>query len=146
MTTSQDPKALLEQIDTLWQEAWPAFSRLDDDELAASLPGSEWSAKDIMAHFARWEDWHREAIAEHLADGSVRSYRGFSSWNDDWSAQDRSLASPEARERLQSAHTRLVSLLQDLEPEQWDDHVYAFAEQPTLNHFPEHLGLITRER
>ena len=80
---------LLKQIDAIWQEASAAFARLDDEQLAAPIGGSDWCAKDMMAHFARWEDWHREAITEYLVDGSTRSYKGFSSWNDGWAAEDR---------------------------------------------------------
>ena len=36
-----------------------------------------------------------------------------------------------------------MALLNGLQPEQWDDQVYAFAEQPTLNHMPEHLAELT---
>jgi len=146
MSTSRDPKDLMARMDALWQEAWPAFTRLSDDEMSVPAADGESSAKDIAAHFARWEDWHREAIGEHLADGSIRSYAGYNSWNEDWAAQDKSLTSPEARNRLESSHAQLISVLNGLDARQWDDQVYDFAEQCTLNHFPEHLDQVSAVR
>ncbi len=136
---SREPSVLLASIDALWQRAWPALTLLDDEELATPIAGGEWSPKDVMAHMARWEDWHREAIQEHLAGQPKRSYDGYNTWNETWAAEDKAMSSSDARMRLQTAHTDLVGLIARLEPATWDETVYAFAEQCTLNHFPDHL-------
>jgi hypothetical protein len=138
----RDAASLLQGIDALWDATWAAVSTLADDALLTSGDGDGARAKDVLAHLARWEDWHHGAISEHLADGSTRSYNGYNDWNAAWAAEDAALSPAEARERLCAAHARLRRLLAGLDDAQWDEAVLAFAAQPTLNHYPLHLGAL----
>jgi hypothetical protein len=138
MTADTSTAELLGRIDDGWADLWARAEQLDDAQLARTGAGG-WPVSVGLAHIGRWELWHRDAIQEHLRDGSRRSYAGFDGWNDAWAGEDRSLPAAEARRRMSESHEALRSLLAGLRPEQWTDAVRAWVQTCTFEHYAEHL-------
>jgi hypothetical protein len=136
----QEVADLLARIDEGWSDLSRRIDALDDVALEHSEPNTGWPLRLVLAHFARWEDWHHDAVQEHLADGSARSYAGFNDWNEGWAAADRAVPAGEARERLRAAHGRLRALLGGLAPAQWDEAIAAWVRGCTYEHYAEHAG------
>ena len=132
---------LLERIDADWGALWSRIERISDDELGERVgQGDGWPLPVVLAHVGRWEDWHRDAIERRLADGSVKSYAGYDTWNEAWAAEDAGVTAANARATLAELHGRFRTLLGGLQPEQWDDVILRWTQTCTYAHYEEHLG------
>ena len=141
MADGETVSTLLGRIDRGWSGLWAHIEGLGDDQLERRSTNYEgWSLRIVLGHIARWEDWHRDAVEQHLHDGSVKSYEGFDRWNDEWAAEDDALSASEARNRISRSHERFRTLLGGLGPEEWDDNVVAWTKTCTYAHYEEHAG------
>ncbi len=132
---------MLARIDEAWSGLWLRVERTSDDQLLRSIGSEEgWPLSVVLAHISHWEEWHRDAVEQHVADGSVKSYEGWNEWNAGWAKEDHALAPADARRNLRDTHEVFRSALGALQPEQWDDAVMGWAQQCTYKHYEEHLG------
>src|SRR5437667_10764488 len=120
VVTAGSREKLLEDIDRLWVWVPSIGTRCGYLPAEAEV---ELSGPVLMAHLGRWDDWNREAIVEHVDNGSVRSYEGYTDWNARWAAEDATLGPGEALVRMMKAHRALRVTLDHLSPEQWDEQV-----------------------
>ena len=102
------------------------LSRLDDAqvEAPATIGDGDWSARDLLAHIAFWEELALEA-AVHWRAGQVPSIEtvflenGVDRLNADNQQRSRNLTLVEVRERAAAAHQALRSLVSDLTRSEW---------------------------
>ena len=100
--------------------------RLSDEEMErpATIGGGDWSARDLLAHVAYWEELALEAAAQWLAGEVPAIETVFREKRVDQvnaANQERSSAqSPaEVRERALAAHAALVTLVRDMPEAEW---------------------------
>lgn len=141
MADSERVLTLLGRIDHDWSSLVAHVEKLDGGALSRPAANDDgWPLSVVLAHVGRWEEWHRDAIAQHLADGSSKSYEGYDTWNEAWAAEDKALAPTEARARMLEIHERFRTLLGTLRPDQWDDAIVRWTETCTYSHYEEHVG------
>ena len=102
------------------------LSRLEDAEVEepATIGGGDWSARDLLAHIAFWEELALEAAAEWRA-GRVPSIEAVfrekrvDTLNADNQQRSRDLTLAGVRERVAAAHLALRSLVSDMSASEW---------------------------
>jgi hypothetical protein len=119
---------MLRRLSEHWEPMWRRIEALDAEGLRETPRGSEFTVGQILAHSARWEDWAHSAITEHIKTGFVPNAIELRELSKQWAREDADTLPEEARRRLGASHARLVALLEELVPEQWDDVVVGCVE------------------
>jgi uncharacterized damage-inducible protein DinB len=148
MTNEQDTAAvrteLIGRVQRSWDELQAAVAGLDDHRLSALGPEG-WSAKDHLAHLARWEEYMlavldgRDGRAELEVDTDER--RETDAINAALQKSDAGLPAAEVRSRLAETHARMVARLRSLDGAELTSRLDHIAGN-THEHFDEHAGWI----
>lgn len=140
VSSVEERDAALTCVDQRWDELRAA---LDSHLLEPAGDGTDWTGREVYAHFARWQ-------AKTIADLSeTRAGRGPSPpeedesvLNDRWRAEDRSLDAGVVIERCLNSRAELRSLLMSLRDDQWRTFGHLFAPDINGEHYEDHLSAI----
>lgn len=107
------------------------ISQLDDTqfERPATIGGGDWSARDLVAHLAWWEEIAQQAVDDWRAgrvpwieavfrDGTVDDVNA---GND---ARTRGQSSAEVRERAARAHASIVATISEMADDEWAEKAF----------------------
>lgn len=101
-------------------------SRLDDAhlELPATIGGGDWSARDLLAHIAFWEELALEAASEWRAGQvpaieTVFREKRVDELNAANQQRSRELSPAAVRQRAAAAHQALRLLVNEMAPAEW---------------------------
>jgi hypothetical protein len=130
---------MLRRVKEHWEPMWRRVEALDAEGLRATPLGSESTVGQILAHSARWEEWARSAIADHVQTGSVPNAMELRELSKQWASEDEEIVPEDARRLFGEAHERLVVELEALQADQWDDVVVGCVES-LLFPYRQHSG------
>jgi hypothetical protein len=107
------------QLDTL-------LAALDDDQLArpATIGGGDWSAQDLLAHIAFWEEIALRAVAEWRAGQppwieNVFREKRVDEVNAENQQRSREMSLAAVRRRASTAHQELIRLVAGMTAAEW---------------------------
>jgi len=111
---------LRERIDSSYASLEHILAQLSDAQLTTPIDGS-WSAKDLLAHVAAWE---QIMIHFHVGDRSFEDVTGLTTVpyastqvdqiNEALYARDRELPLPQVLQSFRSTHQELLAMLGDM--------------------------------
>lgn len=123
------------------------------DPALLTTPGlvGEWSARELVAHLAHWDDWASTCLEALGADGLEALVTG--EWDVDAqnaavAAEVASLSMSAVRDREAESYERFAGLLADLDPPQltlpapWGGTVEAIVLENGAEHYSEHAAHI----
>lgn len=113
---------LLAELAEARRELLSAVEGLSEAQMTAPLPGGEWSAKDILAHVASWEELRPVEVAR-TAGGDQPVYGrlqddDFDRWNALMMVYRRDLPLEQVLRELLKARERLLAVVAELPDEQ----------------------------
>ena len=119
----------------------------------ASIGGGEWSAKDLIAHLATWEELALRSLAEwrrgevpwvESDDGPFRrsGTERVDAFNARAVAENRGLSLEEVRRNSEETHQRLVAEITALSDEEWSAKAFYSTEGGRRNRLVTLLGAI----
>lgn len=140
MTPNEDREAVLARGDQLWDEL---RASLDAHLLEPVGADTDWTGREVYAHFARWQAKTiadlREVLAGHRPSTPEEDENVL---NDRWRIDDRSLDAGIVIERCLSSRAELRALLMSLRDEQWRTFGHLFAPDIDGEHYEHHLSAI----
>ena len=153
---SREAHRQLDAVDGGWRRFRAAVERLGPDELERVTPAG-WTAKEMLAHIAFWEETVTPVIVGRLRGGPDDAFEGWYGGdelgltrNGPWPVSEvhnareaawaRSRGATDVLARLDRAHRRLVELVTSLSEREWNDHRYSDKiANATWRHYAEHL-------
>jgi hypothetical protein len=140
MTVSDERAALLKRGDELWDVLTAALDASLDAPLA---PATDWTGRDVYAHFATWTRQTFDDLTRVLAGEPPRPIVGT---EDEINARirDEERATPAhvLRDRCAAPRAELKTLLLSLTDDQWRAFGEASADDVTPQHIEPHLRMI----
>jgi hypothetical protein len=134
-------KALLKRISRERDRLLATLDVLTEEEMARPGACGEWSAKDVLAHIAAWEEECARAIGT-LGKGEPWDVDyDLEAWNDQTYRQRRSLPLDQVRREFQGAHQTLLEAIGGLTEEQLaqNSDIRGWIANSTYAHYQEHL-------
>jgi hypothetical protein len=140
MPDHDDREALLARGDALWRELSTALDAHLEEPLG---PSTDWTGRDVYAHFARWCAQAASDTRRLLAGEAPQSVAGTENEiNERWRAEDRALDAAAARDRCTAARADLKSVIRSLTDSQWRAFGETCAQDVTAAHIEPHLRMI----
>ncbi len=134
-------KALLKTISRERDRLLAALDGLAEEEMARPGACGEWSAKDVLAHIAAWEEECTRAIGT-LGKGEPWDVDyDLDAWNDQTYRQWRPLPLGQIRRQFEDAHQALLEAICGLTEEQLarNNDIREWIANSTYAHYQEHL-------
>ena len=115
---SQRPAAssvdeVIARVKASWEELLQALDGIPDERLEEPGVSGEWSVKNLLGHFAFWDEQAAVEIAHALA-GEARTDNEWQAMNEADHAQRRSRNLPEERAAMHQAHAMLMERLEEV--------------------------------
>jgi len=137
MSYVEDRDAVLARGNQLWDKL---RASLDAHLLEPVGADTDWTGREVYAHFARWQaktiaDLRGVLAGRHLAEPEENE----NVLNDRWRAEDRTLDTGIVIERCLSSRVELRALLMSLRAEQWRTFGHLFAPDINGEHYEHHL-------
>lgn len=140
MSSVEDRDAVLTRGDDLWDELRAALDASLHEPLG---PSTDWTGREVYAHFARWQAKTIADLSETLAGRRPSTPEEDENvLNDRWRSEDRSLDAGIAIEHCLSSRAELRALLMSLRDEQWRTFGHLFAPDINGEHYEHHLSAI----
>jgi len=126
MKTRQEAVAILDDRDGRLHQL---LDRLGAEPMAApaTIGGGDWSAKDLLAHIAFWEELAVERLGDWRA-GQLPPRRETDELNAENQERSAGQSLETVRERARSAHAGLVQAIVAMDDEEWTE-TRAFGER-----------------
>ncbi len=140
MTSNEGREAVLARGDALWKELRVS---LDAHLLEPVGAATDWTGREVYAHFARWQGKTIAHLRDVLAGRNLAGPEEDENvLNDRWRAEDQTLATSIVIERCLSSRAELRALLLGLRDEQWRTFGHLFAPDINGEHYEHHLSAI----
>ncbi len=140
MTPNEGREAVLARGDALWDQL---RTSLDAHLLEPVSVDTDWTGREVYAHFARWQAVAIADINQILAGRRPSAPEEDENvLNDRWRAEDRLLDVGIVIERCLSSRAELHALLMNLRDEQWQTFGHLCALDINGEHYEHHLRAI----
>lgn len=140
MTPDEDREAVLARGDALWDELRASLDASLHEPLG---PSTDWTGREVYAHFARWQAKTIAGLSETLTGRRPSTPEEDENvLNDRWRVEDRSLDAGIVIERCLSSRAELRALLLRLHDEQWRTVGHLFAPDINGEHYEHHLRAV----
>jgi hypothetical protein len=144
MSDTASREVVLKHGDELWDELRTA---LDAHLLEPLSVATDWSGRDVYAHFARWQTLTIAGLRDVIAgQPPPEPEEDENVLNDRWRVEDRALDADVVRERCLSSRTELRTLLMGLSDKQWRRFGHLFAADISGEHYEHHLSAVRSGR
>lgn len=116
---------LLQELEEARQDLLSAMEVLSDAEIGRPLSGGDWSAKDVLAHLASWDELRAFEIAR-VARGDTPLYadmqeQNFAVWNQTLMSARRALSVDQVRRELDYARKQVLAAVAAVPDERLPD-------------------------
>lgn len=142
---------LARELDAAREELSAALAAADPALLTTPGLVGDWSARELVAHLAHWDDWASTCLEALAADGLetlVTDEWDVDAQNADVAAEVASLTMSAVRDREAASFERFAGLLADLDasllatPAPWGGTVESIVRENGSEHYAEHAEQI----
>jgi hypothetical protein len=138
MADAPDREAALTRGDRLWDELRGALDAHLHEPIG---PSTNWTGREVYAHFARWQERTVAGLRAVLEGRPPRAeHEDEDVLNDRWRIEDRALDATVARDRCLASRAELRGMLIALTDRQWAAFGHLFAPDIDGQHYEHHLA------
>jgi hypothetical protein len=142
----------LEKLDRAWDELQQAHAGLSPAQMQQPAASGEWCVKDILAHVTTWEQEALKYLPLILMGDRPPRYKdlygGIDAFNDQMTAQKRSMSLDAVLQQKDEVHWRLMEYLRGVDEAQFTSET-RFRRRlrlDTYSHYPIHTNAIREWR
>jgi hypothetical protein len=135
--------AALQHGDALWSRLRAALDACPEVPIGTD---TDWTGRDVFAHFARWQQLTMEGLQAVLQGGKpAKAEADEDTLNARWRAEDSPLPFDVARARCIATREELRGMLAKLSSAQWASFGHLFAPDINGEHYEHHIAMCAPE-